>query len=278
MSSLRSIEALSLPEAAPAAIDGAAKPEFVDIDPRALLVDEAYQRNLSERSVRLIAKIVANWNWARFKPPVVVRVDGGFHIIDGQHTAIAAVTHGGIATLPVMIAVAPTIGDRARAFVGHNRDRLGVTPQQIFYAELAAGDEDAQMIKQVCDRAGVTILKFPPQRGVFKVGETQSIATIRGLTSKHGPMRTRVILQALVKAKCAPLGADMIKAGAELLYAKEYAGLFDEEGFSHVVRALGGVTPPEAIQLAAARKLPLWRALVIIIANRRGRGRSSNAA
>jgi hypothetical protein len=36
---------------------------------------------------------VANWDWRRFKPPVVARTATGLEVIDGQHTAIAAASH-----------------------------------------------------------------------------------------------------------------------------------------------------------------------------------------
>ncbi len=67
------------------------------VKPSTLLVDERYQRGLSERSIKLIRKIVSEWDWRAFKPPVVVDVGAGLEVIDGQHTAIGAATHGGMA-------------------------------------------------------------------------------------------------------------------------------------------------------------------------------------
>ena len=270
---LRAVQPLDLPNLVAAEIGAAARPAFVEVDPRQLWVDEAYQRDLSDKSRRLIKKIVANWSWAQFKPPVVVRVDGVLHLIDGQHTAIAAVTHGGIVRLPVMLVEAAEIGDRARAFVGHNRDRVAVTPQQTFFAELAAGDETALTIAQVCDRACIKILKFPPSRGAFETGETVAVGAIRTLIDRRGPVRARKVLQAL--ALCAPVGASWIKAAEALLYAEEYLGLFDPDALSLVVNGLCGEVPAQAVTLAAAKKLPLWRALVIVVADRRRRVRSA---
>jgi two-component system cell cycle response regulator CtrA len=71
-------------------------PETRLVDPVSLVVDEKYQRGLSDRSIRLIRKIVSEWSWLAFKPPIVVEVGERLHVIDGQHTAIGAVTHGGI--------------------------------------------------------------------------------------------------------------------------------------------------------------------------------------
>ena len=66
------------------------------IDPAELSIDASYQRDLSKKSLRLIQTLVKDWDWRRYKIPVVARVDDAWHVIDGQHTAIAALTHGGI--------------------------------------------------------------------------------------------------------------------------------------------------------------------------------------
>lgn len=274
----RPIVPMALPGAIPASIDGRSRPRFLDVDPQRLVVDETYQRNLSERSVRLIRKIVEEWDWQRFKPPVVVEIEDGFHVIDGQHTAIAAITHAGIGVIPVMVVETGDVASRARAFVGHNRDRISITAPQIFYAELAAGDEEAVTMKQVCDRAGVTILKYPPFNGVYRVGDTMALATIRRTIAKNGALGARQVLQALVDANCAPIAVDFIRAGATLMFAPEYRGSLKIEDFSSIVRGMEGRISVEVEQLAAAKKLPLWRALVIIIANRRPRRGYSSAA
>lgn len=60
------------------------------VDPATLLVNATYQRDLSERSIQLIRKIIGGWDWTRFKPPVCSLGDRGIEVIDGQHTAIAA--------------------------------------------------------------------------------------------------------------------------------------------------------------------------------------------
>lgn len=106
---MRQVAGLSFPDIAPAVID-TLPPELRLVAPSALSVDDRYQRCLSERSIRLIRKIVAEWDWRAFKPPVVVEVDGRLDVIDGQHTAIGAVTHGGIALTPFGIVIATVWG------------------------------------------------------------------------------------------------------------------------------------------------------------------------
>lgn len=82
--SLRQIKPLNMPNVEPAALESA-RPEFREIGPHELFVDAAYQRNLSERSVSLIRKIVAEWSWAAFKPPALGRFK------PGETIAIAAI-------------------------------------------------------------------------------------------------------------------------------------------------------------------------------------------
>ena len=160
----RGVRALNLGDLAPAEITTAA-PTIEWVDPKTLLVDGEYQRHLSEASISLIRRIVAGWDWARFKPPVVARTEEGLEVIDGQHTATAAATHPAIELIPVIVVEAAAVADRARAFVGHNRDRLNVTKMQMHFSAVAAGDEDAMTVTQVCDRAGVKILRGPPGGG-----------------------------------------------------------------------------------------------------------------
>ena len=157
--SLRTVEPLPLPEGWSPAEPEAFEPRFEWIEPTSLLIDPKYQRNLTEASVRLIHRIAAGWSWRRFKPPIVAETDAGLHILDGQHTAIGAASHGGIPKIPVMIVEGADQLERARAFLGHNRDRVGLTALSLFHAAVAAGDESAQTVMQVCGRAGVVV--FP---------------------------------------------------------------------------------------------------------------------
>lgn len=274
--SYRAIKALSMPDGTPAAQDGAI-PTFIYLDPTQLMVDETYQRALSERSIRLIRKIVAGWDWRRFKPPVAVLIDGRYHLIDGQHTAIAAASHQEVKTIPVMVVEAPELVDRARAFVGHNRDRITVTGTQLHHALIAAGDEDALTIEQVCQRAGVRLLRYPPQNNEFSPGDTLALASIRTVIAKHGVVKARQVLQVLVEAKCAPVSADLIKAAAELLFGPAYAGQIKADDLATTIRGITSTIESEARQLGLAKKLPFWRALVIVLYQRR-RGHGSRSA
>ena len=109
MDSLRPISPLPISGVTPGPVS-AALPVFKWVAPRALLVEEAYQRDLGDKSVRLIRKIVAGWDWTAMKPPICARrPDGALVVIDGQHTAMAAASHPEIKEIPVMIVEADTI-------------------------------------------------------------------------------------------------------------------------------------------------------------------------
>lgn len=266
---MRQIAALKLPDIKPAIIT-TRPPELRLVDPTSLSVDEKYQRGLSERSVRLIRKIVAEWDWRAFKPPVVVEVGGRLEVIDGQHTAIGAVTHGGIDTLPVLVVEAERQEARASAFVRHNRDRITVTQTQLHSALIAAGDEDALTVAQVCERAGVSILRNPPSMAKFKPGETLAVTTIKALVNRRHAKGAREVLEVCSKAGLAPVSAAAIKAVEYLLFAPEYRGELAADRIALILSANLSTIDQETARFAAERKVPLWRAMAsVIYMNRR---------
>lgn len=275
----RPIRPMAVPGITPAAISKATKPKFVHVDPSTLIVDETYQRNLSEKSVGLIRKIVGDWDWARFKPPVVAITHEGMEVMDGQHTAIAAASHPDIRTIPVMVVTAAKMQDRAKAFMGHNRDRINVTTMQLHYSAIAAGEEGALAIQRVTNAAGATVLKYPPGSGLYKAGDTVAIESIRRMIKTRGEELTTEILCALVQAQCAPISDKLIKAVDVLLHDAAYAGQIRLPAVTTALLNMGElVAIREAKIFAAAHRVPIWRALAVVIfqkANARGRRRAA---
>lgn len=266
---MRPIEALALPDVTPSEIT-TSPPVLRMVPPASLWVDETYQRGLSDRSVKLIRKIVGQWDWRAFKPPVVVEVDGRLQVIDGQHTAIGAVTHGGIDEIPVLVILADQIATRANAFVRHNRDRIQVTPTQLHSAMVAAGDEDAVTVDQVCARAGINVLRNPPPLGKYQPGDTLAIVTLRALVNRRFAAGARRVLDICGKSGAAPVSADMIKAVEQLLFSEEYKGEIDDARIVAALSAHLSTIDNEASRFAAERKVPRWRAMAsVIFMNRR---------
>jgi hypothetical protein len=119
--------------------------------------------------------MIEGFAWNRLKPPIVVQAGpASFHIVDGQHTAIVAATLG-ISANPGLRRQADTLDERARAFVGHNSDRIVVSPFDIYRALLASGDPDAVDVDNVCKRAGVRIRNISPSSAIAE-GDTAASA------------------------------------------------------------------------------------------------------
>ncbi|HBJ84598.1 MAG TPA: hypothetical protein DDZ88_12150 [Verrucomicrobiales bacterium] len=262
---LKPIRPLSIQGLKPAT-DVGAGPTFAWVKPTDLIIEDSYQRNISEKSITLIRKIVQGWEWARMKPPICARdASGCLFVVDGQHTAIAAASHPAIETIPVMIIEMATVEDRASAFIGHNRDRVAMTAMQIHYASLAAGDPVAVAMDEACRRAGVTIRKTPPANGIYKPGETVAVKAVEAVVTKKGAAGGARVLKVLVDAGRAPLSANEIKAVTALLYEPEWKDQVNEFDLATVIRS----KQPDAwagwaeANVRKGMPMALWRAIAI---------------
>lgn len=252
------------------------KPIFEWMNPADLLVDDDYQRDLSERSLKLIRRIVSNWDWKRFKAPVAVWTEAGFEAIDGQCTAIAAATHPDIEQIPVMIVEASEKQDRAAAFIGHNRDRIAVTPAQLHVAAVAAGFDDAQAVDRVAKAASVTLLRQQAAAGHYKPGQTMAIGAIDWMIKLRGEQDAAKVLHVLACSSLAPITQVQMKAADLLLNDAEYAGQITPETLLNVIRTMGPKGAAEAAVFRATHPtVPLWKALGITWFQNRRKGRSA---
>lgn len=229
-----------------------------------LCIDPAYQRELSSKSLRLIRKLVEEWDWRRFKVPVVTRVDEQWHVIDGQHTAIAAVTHGGIEELEVLVVEAGDRSDRAGAFIGHNKDRVQITNSQLFFAAAAAGDEDVLTALQICERAGALVLRNPSPGRPFRPGELIAIAALMQLVKRRTTVKARTVIETLARAKAAPITADLIKAVDMILHDRNY-GEVDPDEIVAAFEKYGSVLMAKSVELALAKAIPRSRAMGVVL-------------
>ncbi len=197
--------------------------------------------------------------------------DAGIELIDGQCTSIGACTHPAIDTIPVMIVEAAAREDRATAFIGHNRDRVAVTPTQIHVAALVGGDQDALAINRVCEASGATILSMPTKT-TYAAGETLAVTAIAALVRLRGEDGAAAVLRCLVSAGCAPMTQLHIKAADLLLHNAEYSREIDAEKLATVIIAMGPKIGSDAkVFVAAHPSTPLWKAMAIVwFRNRRG--------
>lgn len=245
-----------------------------EVDPRELLVDESYQRDLSPKSMALIQRITANWDWRKFKPPIVSYADTSgalcLEVIDGQHTAIAAASRPDIDKIPVFVVEAPERQARALAFIGHNRDRVTVTAMQLHRAAAAAGDDDATTVEQVCERAGVKLINGAWGGRSWAPGESVAIGAISALVARRGAMRARQMLQILALAEIGPIRPHHIRAVEFIFTDGLYASEVDTldaggaESLASAIRALGEAAEQEAKNYVVGhRGVPMWKAIAL---------------
>lgn len=209
--------------------------EWLAID--SLCIDPRYQRQVLDKGRKNIRHIIEHFSWARFSPLVVAKRGKQFAVIDGQHRAIAAALHGGIDKLPCLIIKADA-EEEAIAFATINGQVTAVLPTQIFYARLAGGEVKALALKEVCDRAGVTVLRSPKPKP--KAGETSAVTTLETCLKKFGPDVLVTTLQAITQTgdgNAGYLTAPIVEGTCEALAMNERWRNAGQELFTAVEKA-----------------------------------------
>lgn len=205
-----------------------------------LVIDERYQRQLSQSSGRLIRRMVENWDWNRFKPLSVAACgEGRYEVIDGQHTAIAAATHGSVETLPCLVLDAATLAERARAFVGINTDRVRLTAFALYQARLAAGDDEAVAVGEALARSGARLEESLRYDVDYPVGTVACIGTLQQIVRGGGHARLTRLLKLCIAAEMTPVPSAVLK-GLEAIVTMP-GGPTDAETLA-VLTELGGDT------------------------------------
>ena len=188
-------------------------------------------------------------------------------MIDGQHTAIAAASHPGIGEIPIMVVAADDQATRASAFVGHNQDRLGVTPMQLHYAKVTAGDPLAIAVQSACEESGASIVRNNFGGKKWKPGETTAVSSIGKLVAQNGHEMAVRVLRILVGAGRGPVMSDEILAVRQLLTDADRAEMLDDDALA---RTIAAKTPAQwkATAERTVRKglsMPLWEATATAI-------------
>ncbi len=162
-----------------------------------------------------------------------------------------------------MIVEAEDTVAQAKAFIGQNTERLGVTNLQLHQAALAAADEDPQTLELVCTRARVKLLKHT--NSYTGSGSRQAIAVkqIEHLISRRGPVVARQVLEVLGNAERGPLTAPQIKAVELLLTDDEYADKITPDDLTVAIVDLLFTAEDEAKFFAATHKVAFWKALAV---------------
>lgn len=229
------------------------------LDKNLIDVDPLYQRPLDEARVN---KILAGFTWSSFGAVVVVpQEDGRYHVSDGQHRLAAAKLHPKVGHVPAVVVKVEDVPAEAAVFVQINRVRKNVSPLELFFAQLAAGDDEAVTVLQVCERAGVRIPKHP---GSFKPGDCIAVNALHALVGQVGAMRAREYLQALVAAGFAPIKAEHVKALLHLMTDPEFAEHVQLKDVAVAVRTVGSTGDAEAKRFAATHGTSVWKGLASV--------------
>src|SRR5258708_5555621 len=191
------------------------KPEMRWVPTERCTSDRTYQRTLeSRRSQRLIDKIVAEFNWAKFGAMLVTEVtynaapvgrfenaqpsapaapaapaqsEPAYAILDGQHRHCAA--------LELKIPEVPCVIVAVR---GANADRVAVNPYALHHALVAAGDHDGVETARACAAAGVSIPRYPIPSRNLAPGQTLALAAIAWAVKCYGRPRAETALTVLM--------------------------------------------------------------------------------
>ncbi|RMD92592.1 MAG: hypothetical protein D6811_06685 [Alphaproteobacteria bacterium] len=142
-----------------------------------LVIDDRYQRQITNRGRSMIQKIADDWDWRLYQPIIVAPGAGGkLAVVDGQHRAHAAAICG-LEALPAMI-VPMTPQEQARAFHGLNTRRVKLQPTAIFRARLAAGDPVAVEMRDAVAEAGCELMTYNATAASKKPGQIFAIRTV----------------------------------------------------------------------------------------------------
>ena len=243
-------------------------PEIEWVDPTSLQVEESYQRDVTAASMQRIRKIVTEWDWAHYGVPNVMWDPDTKqkHLVDGQHTMIAAATLG-IPLVPILKTTSRSKARRARAFVARNDDRTAVTNLQKHHSNVVGEDPLAMRLEALCRGAGIKILKSPAPKWSWARGETVALSTLMSILAQYGDENAARVLRAV--AGCAPIRADDIKAAAQLLLNPVYRDGVPEALLTKLYLEIPGhelVT--KSRQEAATTGMRTWEAQVVLLYRR----------
>lgn len=162
----------------PATLAPQPAPQMLWVEIDQLVIDDRYQRPLSQNNRAAIRRIAAEFRWSRFSPVIVAPIEGGrYALIDGQHRAHAAALCG-IKSIPAMVAlVAPE--EQALAFIEINTRQIRVGPEMVYRAALTAGEEWAVNCRDAVQAAGCRLMAAKYSTKDKKPGQVFCVGLIR---------------------------------------------------------------------------------------------------
>ncbi len=242
-------------------------PQLQWLDIAALVVDPAYQRDITAQGKRNVKRIAEQFDWRYFSPVIVAPIAGGrYAVVDGQHRTTAAMLVGHASVPCQVIMAAP--GEQAKAFTAVNGTVTRVHTLAMHKAAVAAGDEVAREVERVAKAGGAKILSYPVPELKQAPGQTMAIGALRDLIAEYGAEATILGLRSVTETANAVRGgltAPIVKsvgrlAALWLVQGRESAGFVAAIGELVLVReadkaARNDREPGEAIANAIVRRL-----------------------
>lgn len=168
------------------------RPELVWLRIADLLIDDRYQRELTDRSWRQIERIAKAFTWSHFSPVLVAPVGDKFSIIDGQHRTHAAKLVG-LTEVPAMLLDLDDAG-QARAFAAVNGMATAVSAAQVYRAALLAGEPWAVEAEKSVEQAGAQLMAYNASAANKKPGEVYCVGWVREqIEAGRGALLTRAL-------------------------------------------------------------------------------------
>jgi hypothetical protein len=167
---------------------------------RALVIDPGYQRDIGSRGRRNVLRIARDFSWSKFSTVIVSPIGGSrYAIVDGQHRVTAAALCG-LDKVPCQV-IEANAREQADVFAAVNTVVTAMSPLQVHAAKLAAGDDRARRLADVCKAADVTICRYPVPANKMKTGETLAANKLHGLLEKFGPDVLRLALKCITATR-----------------------------------------------------------------------------
>lgn len=177
--------------------DPGALPRLEWLPVTALVIDRTYQREMDHGHVQSILKAFC---WRFFQAITVTdNGDGTYNVVDGQHRCGAARNHPDIDHVPCIVIADQTIDEQAQSFIVMNRSQRRITPVQMYWAAVAAGDPDYVALESLFSRCGVTVYEHSGY-GVLPPRTTAAVNTVLKLVRRHGEETVETTLKAIVTA------------------------------------------------------------------------------
>lgn len=190
--------------------------EFRYVDKDDLKIDGAYQRDLKEEA-RRIAK-----NWDENKVEVLTvneRPDGSLWLVNGHQRWGAAMMLEEVRLLPCHVVRLPGREEEAELFGALDANRVRITPFERYRAALAAADELAWFVEDLCDDLNVKVVG----RSARAVGELNCINALlnRAKVNRESTRRALALAKETADADEVPITKPLFLGLAYLDYGIE---------------------------------------------------------